>query len=81
MTHEAVNADSKQVWQTRKSGKCEMDWICDNFADDDLVDGGEAGEEDERATQASATIIKNAAHLENLFPTHLPAKVQLTSSM
>ena len=34
--------------------------------DDDRVDGGEAGGEDERATQASATITKNAAHLEKV---------------
>ena len=34
--------------------------------DDYLVDGGEAGAEDERATQASATITKNAAHLKSI---------------
>ena len=34
--------------------------------DNDLVEGGEAGAEDERATQASATITKNAAHLKSL---------------
>ena len=35
--------------------------------DVDRVDGGEAGAEEERATQASATITKNAAHLKKDF--------------
>ena len=35
--------------------------------DFDRVDGGEAGVEEERATQASATITKNAAHLKKYF--------------
>ena len=66
MTHEAVNANSKKVWQSRKSTKEEIDKMFALIDDVDRVDGGEAGAEDERATQASATITKNAAHLKKV---------------
>ena len=64
MAHEAVNTDSKKIWQARKPGKRKFVLNVLGTVDFYCVDGGEAGAEDERATQARATITKNAAHLK-----------------